>query len=156
MPNVPGYTLADPDVRLPANRASFHDHTYWSAGVLADSYRGGLRRDLSLAFEMDDREFDRSEYGNGLGEAAGIGHATELYTTWTNPANGALQARRSRYPGFPGRAAGAVGSADPRPRMWVPIWEQNPDNPERNLGTNGSRYKAWSWCSSGRTRRATP
>ena len=142
--NAPGYTLADPDVRLPANRASFHDHTYWSAGVLADSYRGGLRRDLSLAFEMDDREFDRSEYGNGLGEAAGVGHATELYTTWTNPANGALQARRSWYPGFPGRADGVVGAADPRPRMWVPIWEPNPDNPERNLGTNGSRYKAWS------------
>jgi len=144
VPNVPGYTLADPDARLPANRAMFHDHTYWSAGVLADGYRGGLRRDLSLAFEMDDREFDRSEFGNGLGEPSGVGHATELYTTWTNPANGALQSRRSWYPGFPARADGVMGSADPRPRMWVPIWESNPDNPERNITTTGARYKAWS------------
>jgi hypothetical protein len=144
VPNVPGYALADPDARLPSNRAMFHDHTYWSAGVLADSYRGGLRRDLSLAFEMDDREFDRSEYGNGLGEPSGLGHATELYTAWRNPANGALKSRRSWYPGFPGRADGGIGSPDPRPRMWVPIWEVNPDNPERNLGADGSRYKAWS------------
>ena len=143
-PNVPGYTLADPDARLPSNRAMFHDHTYWSAGVLADGYRGGLRRDLSLAFEMDDREFDRSEFGNGLGEPSGVGHATELYTTWTNPANSALQSRRSWYPGFPARADGVMGSADPRPRMWVPIWESNPDNPERNITTTGARYKAWS------------
>lgn len=150
--NVPGYTLADPDVRLPANRASFHDHTHWSAGVLADSYRGGLRRDLSLAFEMDDREFDRSEYGNGLGEASGVGHATELYTTWTNPATGSLQARRSWHPGFAGRAdssgsprPGDLNPAfDPRPRAWVPIWDGNPDNPERRITTNGSAYKAWS------------
>ncbi len=143
-PNVPGYTLADPDARLPSNRAMFHDHTYWSAGVLADGYRGGLRRDLSLAFEMDDREFDRSEFGNGLGEPAGIGHATELYTSWTNPANGALQGRRSWHPGFPQRADGGILAADPRPRVWVPIWEGNPDNPERAITTSGSLYKAWS------------
>ena len=142
--NVANYNLDDTNGRLPSNRATFHDHSYWSAGVLADSYRGGLRRDLSLAFEMDDREFDRSEFGNGLGEPSGTGHATELYTTWTNPANNALLPRRSWFPGFPGRADGTMGAADPRPRMWVPIWDNNPDNPERNITTTGARYKAWS------------
>ena len=35
-------------------RDNHHDMTLGSRGVLADSKKGGLRRDLSLAFEMDD------------------------------------------------------------------------------------------------------
>ncbi len=141
---VPGYQPAEPSLRLPTLRATYHDHTYWSAGVLADSYRGGLRRDLSLAFEMDDREFDVSEYGNATGEASGRGAATEVYTTFVSVDGGALRNRTSWFPSFPSGADGTISSSDPRPRVWVPIWEGNPDNPGRDITTSGSRYKAWS------------
>lgn len=141
---LPGYQPAEPSLRLPTQRATFHDHSYWSAGVLADSYRGGLRRDLSLAFEMDDREFDVSEYGNATGEASGRGAATELYTTFQAADGGAtLLSRTSWFPSFPSRADGTITAADPRPRVWVPIWEGNPDNPGRDITTSGSSYKAW-------------
>ena len=139
-----GYQPAEPSLRLPTLRATYHDHSFWSAGVLADSYRGGLRRDLSLAFEMDDREFDASEYGSATGEPSGRGAATEIYTT-SLATDGAttLQARDSWFPSFPSGADGTISSADPRPRVWVPVWDGNPDNPGRNPTTTGSRYKAW-------------
>ncbi len=141
---LPGYQPAEPSLRLPTQRATFHDHSFWSAGVLADSYRGGLRRDLSLAFEMDDREFDVSEYGSATGESAGRGAATEIYTT-TVPTDGSttLLNRGSWFPSFPSGADGTLSSADPRPRVWVPIWDGNPDNPGRDITTTGGRYKAW-------------
>ncbi len=139
-----GYQPAEPSLRLPTQRATFHDHTFWSAGVLADSYRGGLRRDLSLAFEMDDREFDVSEYGSATGESSGRGAATELYTTFLAADGGAtLLNRTSWFPSFASRADGTITSADPRPRVWVPIWEGNPDNPGRDITTSGGAYKAW-------------
>ncbi|MBC2593669.1 hypothetical protein H5P28_05275 [Ruficoccus amylovorans] len=43
----------------------FHDLTYWSRGVLADARNGGLKDDLSLAFEMSDSDFNSSEFGAG-------------------------------------------------------------------------------------------
>jgi hypothetical protein len=41
-------------------RNYFHDVSLTSAGVLADSRNGGLKRDLSVAFEMSDAQFARS------------------------------------------------------------------------------------------------
>jgi hypothetical protein len=48
----------------------FHDVTLTSAGLLVDSAHGGLRRDLSLAFELNDRDFAASEFGEGPDRAA--------------------------------------------------------------------------------------
>ena len=48
----------------------FHDVTVVSAGVLADSAQGGLKRDLSRAFELTDAEFARTEFGAGATGAA--------------------------------------------------------------------------------------
>jgi Tfp pilus assembly protein PilV len=48
-------------------RNYFHDVSLTSAGVLADSRNGGLKRDLSVAFEMSDAQFARSEFGQGAG-----------------------------------------------------------------------------------------
>jgi hypothetical protein len=54
--------------------STFHDYTAWSYGVQADVRKGGLKRDLSLAFEMDGDEtetnslaaFNGSDFaGNG-------------------------------------------------------------------------------------------
>jgi hypothetical protein len=48
-------------------RNYFHDVSLTSAGVLADSRNGGLKRDLSVAFEMNDAQFAKSEFGQGAG-----------------------------------------------------------------------------------------
>jgi len=46
-----------------ADKRLFHDVTFSAAGVLADSAHGGLKRDLSVAFEMSDEQFANSEFG---------------------------------------------------------------------------------------------
>ena len=51
-------------------RRYYHDVTMVSAGVLADSCNGGLKRDLSTAFEMSDADFAASEFGSGTGGSA--------------------------------------------------------------------------------------
>ncbi len=51
-------------------RRLFHDVTVVSAGVLADSAQGGLKRDLSRAFELTDAEFAATEFGAGAPGAA--------------------------------------------------------------------------------------
>jgi hypothetical protein len=53
------------------SRRLFHDLTGYAAGVLADSYHGGLKRDLSLAFELSEADFAASEFGAGKTGAAG-------------------------------------------------------------------------------------
>lgn len=56
----------------------FHDVTLTSAGLLADSAHGGLRRDLSLAFELNDHDFAASEFGEGPDLAAAT-HTGDRY-----------------------------------------------------------------------------
>ena len=56
-------------------RKYFHDISLFSAGVLADPVNGGLKRDLSLAFELSDAQFAKTEFGGGATNAAGA--ATE-------------------------------------------------------------------------------
>ena len=134
-PLLSGYDATDtPLAGETAATTTFHDHTYWSSGVLSDSMRGGLKKDLSLAFEMDDREFDFSEFGSGAGEAV------EMYAADLQPG---VNQRRSWNPYFAAGRTGTISSSDPRPRIWVPMWESNPDNPGRNLGTTGVNYAAW-------------
>ena len=50
-------------------RRAFPDISLWSNGLLTDSFWGGLRIDLSLAFEMEDAAFLASEFGTGAGIA---------------------------------------------------------------------------------------
>ncbi|NBP90019.1 MAG: hypothetical protein EBU50_02155 [Opitutae bacterium] len=90
---VPGYTATTNG--LDSRKLSFHNQTLWSSGVIADSFRGGLKRDLSLAFEMDDYDFDNSDFGSGAKGGSGAevagktkgGSVTEFYdTTLVSPA----------------------------------------------------------------------
>jgi Tfp pilus assembly protein PilX len=71
MPLVMGDT-AGPGTWLRDGR---HDMTLGSRGVLADSKKGGLRRDLSLAFEMDgDAEAENAtQFNQQAGEFVGNG-----------------------------------------------------------------------------------
>jgi len=60
-----GLSLADPDLS-PAGDYRFHDASLLSEGLLTDVKFGGLRRDLSLAFEMPLTAFQtQPEFGNG-------------------------------------------------------------------------------------------
>ena len=50
-------------------RNYFHDVSLTSTGVLADSLNGGLKRDLSVAFELSDAQFATTEFGQGVAGA---------------------------------------------------------------------------------------
>jgi hypothetical protein len=74
---VTGYTATTNG--LDSRKLSFHNQTLWSSSVLADSFHGGLKRDLTLAFEMDDYDFDNSDFGSGAKSNSGC--VTEIYDT---------------------------------------------------------------------------
>ena len=147
---VPGYTTTT--LGLDSRKLSFHNQTLWSSGVLADSFHGGLKRDLTLAFEMDDYDFDNSDFGSGAkgGSAAEVagktkgGSVTEFYdTTLVAPA-----LRNSSFPEFgpttmTAPTVSATSPTDPKPRVWVPMYEKSNNNPSREL-TTGTNYLAWS------------
>ena len=147
---VPGYTATTNG--LDSRKLSFHNQTLWSSGVIADSFRGGLKRDLSLAFEMDDYDFDNSDFGSGAKGGSGAevagktkgGSVTEFYdTTLVSPA-----LRNSSFPEVGGNTTtaptvAAVSPTDPKPRVWVPMYEKGNNNPSREL-TSGTNYLAWS------------
>lgn len=71
-------------------RRLFHDVTGVSAGVLADAYNGGLRRDLSLAFELSDAEFTKTEFGAGTSLPATATENGPASLKMTAPINGRL------------------------------------------------------------------
>ena len=53
--------LANEDL-LEEQREHFHDYSATSAGVLSDSKNGGLRKDLSIAFELPENLFKKTEF----------------------------------------------------------------------------------------------
>jgi hypothetical protein len=138
---VPGYTTTTNG--LDSRKLSFHNQTLWSSGVLADSFRGGLKRDLSLAFEMDDYDFDNSDFGSGA--KSNGGSVTEFYdTTLVAPA-----LRNSSFPEFGGNTSltptvSATTPTDPKPRVWVPMFEKDNNNSERGKLASGTGYFPWS------------
>lgn len=76
VPNLTGFSEGTGAMRN-SNRL-FHDLSAHSAGVLADSYNGGLKRDLSLVFELADADFQRTEFGGGMPGAAATGTANGI------------------------------------------------------------------------------
>lgn len=70
--NLSGFTSAGatPSANDLNARRLYHEVTLTSAGVLADSLHGGLKRDLSLVFELNDNDFARTEFGAGVAGAA--------------------------------------------------------------------------------------
>jgi hypothetical protein len=141
---VTGYTTTTN--LLDSRKLSFHNQTLWSAGVLADSFHGGLKRDLSLAFEMDDYDFDYSDFGSGAkgGSAAEVagktkgGSVTEFYDTTIG---------NSSFPELGGNkitkaTVSATSPMDPKPRVWVPMYEAGNNNSGRVLPSG--EYLPWS------------
>lgn len=62
--------------------------TTTAAGVLADAANGGLRRDLSLAFELSDAEFTKTEFGGGVDLPATATENGSLSLKMLAPING--------------------------------------------------------------------
>ena len=79
LPLIPpaGSSAADAYRQLHRNR--FHDMTLVSRGVLADVRNGGLKTDLSLAFEMPLSEFNQSVFGGGSPHAEDPVHRPSGY-----------------------------------------------------------------------------
>ena len=73
-----------------ATRRLFHDVTTTAAGVLADAAHGGLRRDLSLAFELSDAEFARTEFAGGTSAPATGTEAGFANLKMSAPINGRI------------------------------------------------------------------
>lgn len=74
--NLTGYNQG-PDSVSNSQRL-FHDLSTTTSGVLADPYHGGLKRDLSLAFELGDGSFNLTEFGAGQLGAAATGTANGI------------------------------------------------------------------------------
>ncbi len=71
------------DIEASTANKYFHDLTTWSHGVLADAKNGGLKKDLSLAFEMSDVDFNSSEFaaaGPSTLNAPGFGRVQPVFT----------------------------------------------------------------------------
>jgi hypothetical protein len=62
---------ASADALASPEKSYFHDLSFVSAGVIADSFHGGLRRDLSRAFELSDEDFANTEFGEGRNATGG-------------------------------------------------------------------------------------
>jgi hypothetical protein len=80
----------------------FYDLTTWSNGVLADVKNGGLKKDLSLAFEMSDDRFNASEFAAGGAStinAPGFGRVQPVFEFKSSEFEG---------PAFEGTAHGPV------------------------------------------------
>jgi len=80
----------------------FYDLTTWSHGVLADVKNGGLKKDLSLAFEMSDGDFNASEFAAGGAStinAPGFGRVQPVFEFKSSEFEG---------PAFEGTAHGPV------------------------------------------------
>ena len=59
------------DALASPEKSYFHDLSFVAAGVIADSFHGGLRRDLSRAFELSDDAFANPEFGEGRNATGG-------------------------------------------------------------------------------------
>ncbi|TVP76004.1 MAG: hypothetical protein EA353_12825, partial [Puniceicoccaceae bacterium] len=59
------FSLTPQPIAEQAIKDQFHHLTSYSSGVLADVRNGGLKRDLSLAFEMSDGDFNASVFSSG-------------------------------------------------------------------------------------------
>lgn len=89
---------SDPSPLASPEKAYFHDLSLVSAGVIADSFHGGLRRDLSRAFELSDEAFANSEFGEGRYAAGGSTPDGAAATHTENGFGGRTRSRGSDDP----------------------------------------------------------
>ena len=87
--NLASVDLLDGNSNAAVAEGYFHDLTTHSTGVLADVRNGGLKKDLSLAFEMSDVDFNSSEFGSGGSRTINApGFGVVQPTFWVSDAHG--------------------------------------------------------------------
>ena len=89
---------SDPDPITNPEKTYFHDLSFVSAGVIADSFHGGLRRDLSRAFELSDDAFANTEFGEGRNTTGGITPDGSAATHTENGFGGRTRAKGTEDP----------------------------------------------------------
>jgi hypothetical protein len=101
----------DPDPVANPEKTYFHDLSFVSAGVIADSFHGGLRRDLSRAFELSDDDFAKTEFGEGRDAAGGGAPDGAAGTHTENGFAGRTLTNRSDDPLLMAIVTGTTGSS---------------------------------------------
>ena len=141
--------MGDADNHSDWLKAHRHDMTFGSRGVLADVKKGGLRRDLSLAFEMDAAA--ESENATLFNQQAGefVGNGDQLSSPYNMPGM-ELKARHLFRDWGPDSGAGTPSAGDffsdditqPLTTVRGPSWWPLRDyaNLYKRLKTSGSTH----------------
>jgi len=153
------------------NRRCQTDVTYWSTGLITDSFWGGVRIDLSTAFEQDDAAFITGEFGEGDGRNTLLFWQMDRTTKANPPVMTILGAGTKIWqPMWWHDPTGFTGIANSTPTRYdvAPIYTFNWDDPD---GTRGGSpqirgptwmiirdyhrlYRQMSWSGSAATIRA--
>jgi hypothetical protein len=120
LPLLAGFNADYPtsaDALASPEKSFFHDLSFVSAGVIADSFHGGLRRDLSRAFELSDDAFANTEFGEGRNATGGNTPDGAAGTHTENGFGGRTRAKGADDPlmmaivtGTTGNSASSTGS----------------------------------------------
>ena len=139
---------SDPDALASPEKSYFHDLSFVSAGVIADSFHGGLRRDLSRAFELSDDAFANTEFGEGRNATGGSTPDGAAGTHTENGFGGRTRAKGTDDPlmmaivtGTTGNSGGSNGNGA---AVAAPVFSRTPPAlPGQPPPTGQVRGPAW-------------
>ena len=119
---------ASADALASPEKSYFHDLSFVSAGVIADSFHGGLRRDLSRAFELSDDDFANTEFGEGRNATGGSTPDGAAGTHTENGFGGRTRAKGTDDPLMmaivTGTTGNSGGSAGNRAAVAAPVFNR--------------------------------
>ncbi|MFZ9202151.1 MAG: hypothetical protein ACO23N_06975 [Opitutales bacterium] len=156
------------------NRRCQPDVTYWSTGLITDSFWGGVRIDLSTAFEQDDAAFITGEFGEGDGRNTLLFWEMARTTKANPPIMTILDSGTKIWqPMWWCDPTGITGIPNSTPTRYdiAPIYTFNWDDPDNSAGRSGGNpqirgptwmiirdyhrlYRQMSWSGSAATIRA--
>ena len=127
-----------PATSAPSKRCQ-PDVTFWSTGLITDSFWGGVRIDLSTAFEQDDTAFHTGEFGEGDGSTTLLFWKMDLTTKANPPIMGITGVGKIWQPMWWYDPAGVTGISNSTPTRYdiSPIYSFNWDDPDNSLGRSG-------------------
>jgi len=135
------------------SRRCLPDVSFWSTGLLTDSFWGGVRIDLSTAFEQDDLAFHNGEFGEGDGSATMLFWEMNKTLKDNPPIMKALGVGKIWQPMWwcdPVSAAypnGVTGITNTTPTRYdiSPIYTYNWDDPDNASPRAGAQMRGPTW-----------